>query len=62
MPRSKDHSEMDTDVWLDAFVEKMSKPGPREEAFFKERQQQGLGVGLDNAGNLVHAHEASLKL
>ena len=42
-------------AWLDAFTEKMATPAPTEQAFFAERRQLGRGVGLDAAGNLVHA-------
>lgn len=42
-------------AWLDAFTEKMSAPAPTEQAFFAERRKLGRGVGLDAAGNLVHA-------
>ncbi|ETD81451.1 TA system antitoxin ParD family protein [Rhodobacter capsulatus] len=42
-------------AWLDAFTEKMATPAPTEQAFFAERRKLGRGVGLDAAGNLVHA-------
>ncbi|WP_444465050.1 TA system antitoxin ParD family protein [Rhodobacter capsulatus] len=42
-------------AWLDAFTEKMATPASTEQAFFAERRQLGRGVGLDAAGNLVHA-------
>jgi hypothetical protein len=42
-------------AWLDAFTEKMSVPSPAEQAFFVKRRKLGRGVGLDAAGNLVHA-------
>jgi len=42
-------------AWLDAFTEKMSGPSATERAFFAKRQKLGQGVGLDAAGNLVHA-------
>ncbi len=42
-------------AWLDAFTEKMSGPSATEKAFFAKRQKLGQGVGLDAAGNLVHA-------
>lgn len=42
-------------AWLDAFTEKMATPAPTEQAFFAERRRLGRGVGLDAAGNLVHA-------
>lgn len=40
-------------VWLDGFVDKMARPGPDETAFFDRRLKLRLGVGLDEAGNLV---------
>jgi len=42
-------------VWLDRFTDLMGEPGPEEEAFFANRRRRGLGVGLDEKGNLVHA-------
>lgn len=27
---------------------------PKEEAFFAERRRLGVGVGMDEAGNIVH--------
>ncbi|MCD1619281.1 hypothetical protein ACFSDD_23795 [Salipiger marinus] len=42
-------------AWLDAFTEKMSAPSTTEQAFFAKRQKLGRGVGLDAAGNLIHA-------
>lgn len=56
-----DLSDEEKDVWLDSFVEKMAQPGSEEDAFFARRRQLGLGVGLDEAGNLVRekaAHKA----
>ncbi|MBW6419652.1 hypothetical protein [Celeribacter sp. PS-C1] len=38
---------------LDAFVAAMSKPGPGEEKFFSDRRRRGVGVGLDEDGNLI---------
>ncbi len=46
-------TDEEKDVWLDGFVEKMGQPGADENAFFARRRQPGLGVGLDEAGNLV---------
>jgi len=42
-------------AWLDAFTEKMSVPSSVERAHFAKRRKLGLGVGLDAAGNLIHA-------
>ncbi|MAM38437.1 hypothetical protein D6851_03950 [Altericroceibacterium spongiae] len=54
-------TDEEKDVWLDSFVEKMGQPGTDEDAFFARRRQLGLGVGLDEGGNLVRekaAHKA----
>ena len=42
-------------AWLDAFTERMSAPSTAEQDFFAQRRRLGRGVGLDAAGNLVHA-------
>ena len=42
-------------AWLDGFTEKLAGPTPSEKAFFASRKRLGRGVGLDAAGNLVHA-------
>ncbi|MFN3538118.1 MAG: TA system antitoxin ParD family protein [Brevundimonas sp.] len=42
-------------AWLDAFTDKMSTPSQTEQDFHAKRQKLGRGVGLDAAGNLVHA-------
>ena len=52
-------TDEEKDVWLDNFVEKMGQPSPDETAFFSQRRQLGLGVGLDEAGNLVREKAAS---
>ena len=45
----------DKNIWLDRFTDLMGEPGPGEEAFFADRRRRGLGVGLDENGNLVRA-------
>ncbi|WBL32055.1 hypothetical protein O5O51_09890 [Sinirhodobacter sp. HNIBRBA609] len=42
-------------VWLDSFTEKMGEASVAEHAFFSLRRSLGRGVGIDAAGNLVHA-------
>jgi len=42
-------------AWLDGFTETMGAPSEAEEAFFARRRALGRGVGLDAAGELVHA-------
>ena len=51
-------TDEEKDVWLDSFVEKMAQPDPDENAFFARRRELGLGVGLDEAGNLVREKAA----
>ncbi|MEX1663142.1 hypothetical protein AB4874_16065 [Thioclava sp. 15-R06ZXC-3] len=41
------------EIWLNAFVETMSKPSAREVAFFAHRRALRLGVGLSKEGMLV---------
>lgn len=40
-------------VEVENSIEKMMQPGPTEDGFFAKRRQLGLGVGLDEHGNLV---------
>lgn len=47
--------EEEATSWLDAFTEKMSTPSPTEQRFFANRRKLGQGVGLDAAGNIIHA-------
>lgn len=47
--------EEESIAWLDAFTEKMSTPSQAERAFFATRRKLGRGVGLDAAGNIIHA-------
>ena len=35
----------------------MDQAGPDEDAFFERRRRLGLGVGLDDDGNLVYAKD-----
>lgn len=42
-------------IWTEQFLEKVSVPGPAEEAFFEELRNSGLAVGLDENGQLTHA-------
>ncbi|MEL7482362.1 MAG: hypothetical protein AAGJ29_12460 [Pseudomonadota bacterium] len=57
MPGRSRKSVDEENGWLDDFVEKMSQPGPNEEAHFAERRKRGLGVGLNAAGEIVRAAE-----
>ncbi|MDF3384510.1 MULTISPECIES: hypothetical protein [unclassified Sulfitobacter] len=41
--------------WIEWFMKKMDQPGPNEEALWERRRRLGLGVGLDDDGNLVYA-------
>lgn len=46
-------------AWLDAFTEAMSNPTAQEIVFFERRRALGLGVGLDENGDLVYARQSS---
>lgn len=50
-----DQLESENDIWLDAFSAVLAEPSADERSFFEARRQQGLGVGLDETGNLIHA-------
>jgi hypothetical protein len=52
---TKDLHDGEDAAWLEGFTEKMMQPSDKEREFFAERQQLGLGVGLDPGGNLVYA-------
>ena len=39
--------------WMEWFFKKMNEAGPEEEAFWERRQRLGLGVGLDESGNII---------
>lgn len=41
--------------WFDKFVDAMGKPSPEEKAFYLDRNAKGVGVGLDEQGNMVRA-------
>ncbi len=42
-------------VWSEGFLNKMSDPGPGEDAFFADLRKSGKAVGLDDYGNIVRA-------
>ena len=44
-------------VWSEAFLEKMSNPGPEEGSFFADLRKSGTAVGLDASGSIVRADE-----
>lgn len=44
--------------WIDWFAKKMGQASPEEEAFWERRRRLGLGVGLDENGNLVFGEDA----
>lgn len=52
-------SDEEHEVWLDSFVQQMGDAAAEEEPFFAARQRLGLGVGLDEGGNLVRGDGAA---
>lgn len=45
----------ENDAWFDAVTEMIARPSPAASAFFARRRQLGLGVGLDDNGEIVWA-------
>lgn len=45
--------------WLEKFTDTVLRPGPNEEAFFESRRALGLGVGLSESGEILHAGDPS---
>ncbi len=43
--------------WFDWFAEQMVQASPEEEAFWERRRRLGLGVGLDENGNIVYGKD-----
>ena len=39
--------------WMEWFFKKMNEAGPEEESFWERRRRLGLGVGLDESGNII---------
>lgn len=50
-------SDEEQENWAALFMEKVTNPGPRERAVFEERRRKGLGVGLDEDGNLARGSD-----
>ncbi len=43
--------------WIDWFAEQMVQASPEEEAFWERRRRLGLGVGLDENGNIAYGKD-----
>lgn len=48
-------TEEEDAVWLDEFTQKMGTADDAECKFYEQRRRLGLGVGLDQGGNLIYA-------
>lgn len=51
-------SDLDDDeqeAYFDRFAELMRTASPEEGAFWAERRRLGLGVGMDDDGNLIYS-------
>lgn len=42
------------EIWAKEVTKKMAEPSKEAIEFFKERRRLGIGVGLDENGNIVH--------
>lgn len=48
-------TEAEHAVWSVLLIENLIRPSAEEEGFFAERRAKGLGVGLDDHGNIINA-------
>lgn len=56
---SPDHlSAEEGNEWFDALFDKMGERQPSADAFFEERRQSGLGVGLSKGGKFVRQNSS----
>ena len=53
-----DLTTAEQEEYLDGFDALLSKPSPVADAFFENRRMLGLGVGMDEAGNIVEQRSA----
>lgn len=53
-----DLTDDEQEQYFERFDELLSKPSPTANAFFKDRQEQGLGVGMDETGNIIEQQPA----
>ncbi len=52
--RSQDDlTGVEQDVWMAGVADAMKEPTPKELAFFDERRQRGVGVGMNENGDIV---------
>ena len=51
----EDLTDEEQEEYFDRFDALLSAPSALEDAFFKDRQERGLGVGMDDAGNIIYA-------
>ncbi len=49
----KDLTGVEQDVWIAGVADAMKEPTPKEIAFFEERRQRGVGVGMNENGDIV---------
>lgn len=47
-------SEAEQEDYFDKIGAVYRMSNPKEDAFFAERRRLGVGVGMDDAGNIVH--------
>jgi hypothetical protein len=47
-------TEAEQEEFFDRFADQLKKPDAKVDAFWAERRRLGLGVGMDEAGNLVY--------
>ena len=48
-----DLNDQEQEEFFDRVGSVLAAPSALEDAFFKDRQERGLGVGMDEAGNII---------
>ena len=56
-----DLSADEQEVWFSEFADAMTEATEQELAFFAERRKLGRGVGLNDAGELIHQEACQAK-
>ncbi|GGD74789.1 TA system antitoxin ParD family protein [Croceicoccus mobilis] len=50
---TKELSSEELAVWNQAMFHSLTAPDEAEDAFFEDRRRRGLGVGMDEQGNII---------
>ena len=57
MPNQAQHKSKTRTAWLQRFNAAIRAPSAMEQAFFEDRNARGLGVGLNEDGEIIRARD-----